>query len=151
MTSKLTAKPKYPSEEYSPSEEGKSKAQLDLKGKGKAKAVPTTEGNPVHDDSGLPTSFKVIAGTYEKLLYGLEGTVSVEDGSHKFALTPVFIFPAHISSIKTVAASPRGGKWLATGSADEIIKVWDLRRRKEIGGLMHHEGTLILLVVWFLH
>ncbi|GJE93253.1 WD40 repeat-like protein [Phanerochaete sordida] len=54
----------------------------------------------------------------------------------------MFIFPAHISSVKAVAASPNGGKWLATGSSDEIIKVWDLRRRKEIGGLMHHEGSI---------
>jgi protein MAK11 len=48
----------------------------------------------------------------------------------------IFIFPAHVSYIKTVAASPQGGKWLATGSGDEIIKVWDLRRRKEVGGFM---------------
>ena len=120
------------------------------KGKGKAREstlVPSkakgkekdTAGNTVQDDP-LPSSFKVISGTYEKLLYGLEGTVTVENSGYKFALKPVFIFPAHISCIKVVAASPNGGKWLATGSADEIVKVWDLRRRKEIGGLMHHEG-----------
>lgn len=89
-------------------------------------------------------SFKVIAGSYEKLLYGLEGTVTTtddDDSSYVFNLKPIFIFPAHVSCIKCIAASPSGGKWLATGSADEIVKVWDLRRRKEIGGLMHHEGT----------
>ena len=89
----------------------------------------------------LPTSFKVVAGSYEKLLYGLDGTITVDDQSNlKFHLKPIFIFPAHVSCIKSVAASPYGGKWLATGSADEIVKVWDLKRRKEIGGLMHHEG-----------
>ncbi|KAG6850676.1 hypothetical protein H0H93_010404 [Arthromyces matolae] len=61
------------------------------------------------------------------------------------SLKPIFIFPAHVSCIKAVAASPEGGKWLATGSSDEIIKVWDLRRRKEIGGLMHHEGSITTL------
>ncbi|PSS35351.1 hypothetical protein PHLCEN_2v1688 [Hermanssonia centrifuga] len=109
--------------------------------KGKAKAVSTED----EDDNAvveLPSSFKVMAGSYEKLLYGLEGTVSVEGSSHKFSLRPMFIFPAHISCIKSIAASPQGGKWLATGSADEIVKVWDLRRRKEIGGLMHHEGSI---------
>ncbi len=104
--------------------------------KGKAKATGEDEPTP------LPSSFKIMAGSYEKLLYGLEGTVSVEGSSHQFHLKPMFIFPAHISSVKAVAASPSGGKWLATGSSDEIIKVWDLRRRKEVGGLMHHEGTL---------
>lgn len=89
----------------------------------------------------LPSTFKVIAGSYEKLLYGLEGSASNEDGHIKFDLKPVFIFPAHVSSIKSVAASPDGGKWLATGSTDEIVKVWDLRRKKEIGGLMHHNGS----------
>ncbi|EKM50100.1 uncharacterized protein PHACADRAFT_32944 [Phanerochaete carnosa HHB-10118-sp] len=104
--------------------------------KGKAKAT---------DDelAPLPSSFKIMAGSYEKLLYGLEGTVSVEGSSHQFHLKPIFIFPAHISSVKAVAASPNGGKWLATGSSDEIIKVWDLRRRKEVGGLMHHEAYLL--------
>jgi len=89
----------------------------------------------------LPTSFKVVAGSYEKLLYGLDGCVSIDDEMRlQFRLKPIFIFPAHVSCIKAVSTSPNGGKWLATGSSDEIIKVWDLRRRKEIGGLMHHEG-----------
>ena len=89
----------------------------------------------------LPTSFKVIAGSYEKLLYGLEGKILMDQGEElRVVMTPLFIFPAHVSCIKAVAASPEGGKWLATGSADEIIKIWDLRRRKEVGGLMHHQG-----------
>ncbi|KAJ3554846.1 hypothetical protein NM688_g2897 [Phlebia brevispora] len=111
--------------------------------KGKAKATSAQLG--AAEDSTtttLPSTFKVIAGSYEKLLYGLEGSVSVEGTSYKFSLKPLFIFPAHISYLKAVAASPNGGKWLATGSTDEIIKVWDLRRRKEIGGLMHHEGSI---------
>ena len=91
----------------------------------------------------LSSSFKVIAGSYERLLYGLQGTVSVVSPASselQWTLKPIFIFPAHVSCIKSVAASPQGGKWLATGSGDEIIKVWDLRRRKEVGGLMQHEG-----------
>ena len=93
--------------------------------------------------SKLPTSFKIVAGSYEKLLYGLEGNITASARSdYSFDLRPIFIFPAHVSCIKTVAASPTGGKWLATGSADEIVKVWDLRRKKEIGGLMHHEGSV---------
>ncbi|KAF8806854.1 WD40 repeat-like protein, partial [Phlegmacium glaucopus] len=104
----------------------------------KKKKLPTDDS-----DTSLPTSFKVVAGSYEKLLYGLDGTITVDDQSNlQFHLKPIFIFPAHVSCIKAVSASPQGGKWLATGSADEIIKVWDLRRRKEIGGLMHHEGSI---------
>ncbi len=95
-------------------------------------------------EPSLSSSFKVIAGSYERLLYGLQGTVSVvspeKSSELQWTLKPMFIFPAHVSCIKSVAASPQGGKWLATGSGDEIIKVWDLRRRKEVGGLMQHEG-----------
>ena len=116
-----------------------------VKGKGKARAENLDSAvlkiSNAAPSTSLPTSFKVIAGSYEKLLYGLDGQVAIAGSEYKFTLKPIFIFPAHISHIKAVAASPGGGKWLATGSADEIIKVWDLRRRKEIGGLMHHEGT----------
>ncbi|CDO68795.1 hypothetical protein BN946_scf184805.g4 [Trametes cinnabarina] len=110
----------------------------------KRKKTATATTSDIRSSSVLPTTFKVICGSYEKLLYGLEGTVSLDGTEYGFHLEPIFIFPAHVSCIKTVAASPQGGKWLATGSADEIIKVWDLRRRKEIGGLMHHqEGELV--------
>lgn len=119
------------------------------KGKGKRKethrdAADTPELSP---KSELPTSFVVVAGSYEKLLYGLDGTVTSSESGYEFHLEPAFIFPAHVSSIKAVAASPNGGKWLATGSSDEIVKVWDLARRKEIGGLMHHQGMCTSVVV----
>ncbi|KAF7985758.1 hypothetical protein HWV62_357 [Athelia sp. TMB] len=112
-------------------------AKSKQKGKGKARAEDTP--------SVPPRSFKIVTGSYEKLLYGLAGTIAADsESSHGYtvSLTATFIFPAHVSCIKAVAASPGGGKWLATGSADEIIKVWDLRRRKEVGGLMHHEGSI---------
>ncbi|KAF8722670.1 hypothetical protein AX14_009685 [Amanita brunnescens Koide BX004] len=107
------------------------------------KGSPRTEPK-----ESLPKSFKIIVGTYEKLLYGLDARVSISSGKPKlqFSLSPIFAFPAHVSCIKAVAASPDGGKWLATGSADEIIKVWDLRRRKEVGGLMHHQGSITHLL-----
>lgn len=118
-------------------------ASSSIKGKGKEVASNNAaqKEHPVIDV--LPSTFKVVAGSYEKLLYGLEGGTSLEEGEVKFHLKPLFIFPAHVSCIKAVAASPKGGKWLATGSADEIVKVWDLRRRKEIGGLMQHEGSSV--------
>ncbi|KAH9926918.1 WD40-repeat-containing domain protein [Fomitopsis serialis] len=105
-----------------------------------AKSAARSEAGP--SSSAPPATFKVVAGSYEKLLYGLEGSTRAEGSRYSFQLKPIFIFPAHISSVRAVAASPQGGKWLATGSGDEIVKVWDLRRRKEIGGLMHHEGSI---------
>lgn len=88
--------------------------------------------------------FLVIAGSYEKNMYGLEIDVkdyqSSDPETTPPTVKPIFIFPAHLSCIKTVAASPEGGKFLASGSDDEFVKVWDLRRRKEIGSLSQHVG-----------
>jgi protein MAK11 len=104
-----------------------------------------TEAKPelLKPSSIPPSIFKIVVGTYEKLLYGLEGYVKDDpesDGELSVTLTPVFIFPAHVACVRAVAASPQGGKWLATGSTDEIVKIWDLRRRKEVGGLVQHQG-----------
>lgn len=104
------------------------------KDKGKAKA---SEPAPALS----PGSFIVVAGSYEKLLYGIEGTY--EPGAETPSFKPIFIFPAHLACVKAVAASP-GGKWLATGSEDEFVKVWDLRRRKEVGSLSQHTGASIV-------
>lgn len=131
-------KPQPPSPAKPKQKRGTHVPTKDVKGKAKATVTVNDEGS----EKFLPASFKIIVGSYEKLLYGLEGTVSVEGTSHTYSIKPIFIFPAHISCIRAVAASPTGGKWLATGSGDELIKVWDLRRRKEIGGLMHHEGNV---------
>ncbi|KAJ3318867.1 hypothetical protein HDV06_006988 [Boothiomyces sp. JEL0866] len=77
--------------------------------------------------------FLVIAGTYERLLYGLNGSMTEKE------LVPSFIYPAHISCITALACTPR---FLATGSTDEHVKLYDLKIRKEIGSLMHHSGTI---------
>jgi protein MAK11 len=87
-------------------------------------------------------SFVIIAGSYEKNLYGIEGkfvTSVEEDEEPELKLAPSFIFPAHLSCIKSLSVS-QGAKWLVTGSDDEYIKVWDLRKRKEVGALSQHVG-----------
>ncbi|KAH7105904.1 WD40 repeat-like protein [Auriculariales sp. MPI-PUGE-AT-0066] len=88
--------------------------------------------------------FAIVAGSYEKLLYGLRPELSADKTRPGPTLKPFFIFPAHHSCIKAIAASP-GGKWLATGATDEVIKIWDLRRRKEVGGLVQHDGSITYL------
>ncbi|KAI5454932.1 Protein mak11 [Naganishia albida] len=101
-------------------------------------------------DATRNEKFLVIAGSYEKNMYGLEIDVkdyrSSDPETAPPIVKPIFIFPAHLSCIKTVAASPEGGKFLASGSDDEFVKVWDLRRRKEIGSLSQHVGSITSLV-----
>ncbi|KAJ2190539.1 60s ribosome biogenesis protein mak11 [Coemansia sp. RSA 522] len=93
-------------------------------------ALPKSE--PAHD------SFLVVAGTYERILYGLEARVV---GS-VMTLNPQFIFPAHIGCIKAVSA---GGRYLASGSTDEVIKLYDLKKRVELGSLHEHSGSITAL------
>lgn len=85
----------------------------------------------------------VVAGSYERLLYGIVGTLSNEDAHlSSSALEPDFIFPAHISCIKALACNHR---FLASGSTDELVKIYDLKLKKEIGNLMHHTGAITCL------
>lgn len=93
-----------------------------------------------------PSGFRIVAGSYERFLYGLEGSLHhTADGTYEAQLVPRFVFPAHVSSIRSVACAGRDSKWLVTGGIDETIKVWDLRRNKEVGALTGHEGTITSL------
>ncbi|KAJ2806904.1 Protein mak11 [Coemansia guatemalensis] len=83
-------------------------------------------------------SFIIAAGTYERILYGIEAQFV----DQQLTLNPRFIFPAHIGCIKAVSA---GGRYLASGSTDEIIKVYDLKKRVELGSLHEHKGSITAL------
>ncbi|KAG0204758.1 p21-activated protein kinase-interacting protein 1-like protein [Mortierella sp. NVP41] len=83
--------------------------------------------------------FRIVAGTYENMLYGVDAYWN-EDMTLR--LSPIFIFSAHIGCIKSLAI---GGHFLASGSTDEKIQLYDLKRRKELGALLQHQGTITSL------
>jgi hypothetical protein len=59
-------------------------------------------------ESSLPSSFEDIAISYYERLYGLQRTVSssLDPSSElEWTLKSIFVFSAHVSHIKTVAAS----------------------------------------------
>ncbi|GAA5884251.1 hypothetical protein JCM3774_003592 [Rhodotorula dairenensis] len=124
----------------------------------KSKKAQGKAGKPALDATAptpdAPKRFVVTSGSYERLLYGLECSfkpaASAKKGTstkdYALSVEPIFAFPAHLSSLRTVAASHLlspgtgserkvGGKYLVSAGTDEIIKVWDLRRRKEVGSL----------------
>ena len=74
----------------------------------------------------------IVVGSYERLLFGL----SVQKDK---SMKAEFIFPAHQGCIKSVAS---GGKYLASGGTDEIIKLYDLESKKELGHLSPQAGTI---------
>ncbi|CAM0137989.1 unnamed protein product [Umbelopsis sp. WA50703] len=77
--------------------------------------------------------FRIVAGSYERILYGINAFWETDDDQKLLLrLEPVFIFPAHTGCIRSVSI---GGSHLASGSSDEVIKLYDLKKRKELGAL----------------
>ncbi|KAL1920957.1 uncharacterized protein VTP21DRAFT_11592 [Calcarisporiella thermophila] len=87
--------------------------------------------------------FRIVAGCYERILYGVDGYWQTnEDDALTLKLEPIFIFPAHTGCLKSLAI---GGQYLASGSSDEQIRLYNLRLRKELGTLMEHQGSITTL------
>ncbi|KAJ1679772.1 60s ribosome biogenesis protein mak11 [Spiromyces aspiralis] len=105
----------------------------------KAEKTPSAAGGNERDGE-MPREILVVAGTYERLLYGLTGKWAESDNDNaKIDLEPVFIMPAHTGCVKTLSI---GGRYLATGSTDETIKLFDVKKLRELGSLHHHSGTI---------
>ena len=69
---------------------------------------PETHSNQVSPAApgSAPRGLRIVAGSYERFLYGIEGVVHrEEDGNYTVSLTPRFVFPAHVSSIRCVACA----------------------------------------------
>ncbi|KAF9285080.1 p21-activated protein kinase-interacting protein 1-like protein [Mortierella alpina] len=105
----------------------------------KKAAVPKPKKIEVVPEGATLEDFRIVAGTYENILYGLDAYWN-EDMTLRLA--PIFIFAAHIGCIKSLAI---GGNFLASGSTDEKIQLYDLKRRKELGALLQHQGTITSL------
>lgn len=101
-------------------------AATDLKPKKKAAVVP--EISP----PAKPKVIRIIIGSYEKVLCGIDAKFDSEstspnvlssidgpDRQNKLVLNPVYMFSAHTGAIKCVAANDR---YLVSGGSDEVIK-----------------------------
>lgn len=55
-----------------------------------------------------------------------------------------FTHHAHTASISAVAASER---FVVTGSKDETIQLYDMKKKIEHGVLLHHDGENVSLVL----
>lgn len=75
-------------------------------------------------------------GTYDGTVAGLELTA---DETSALILTTKFASGTHASAVRSVALR---GSTLVTGGADEVVRIYDVSRRVEIGTLLHHDGTV---------
>ncbi|XP_006004483.1 p21-activated protein kinase-interacting protein 1-like [Latimeria chalumnae] len=81
---------------------------------------------------------EVLAGSYEQILFGYR----VRPGGEKWELVPDFTHHAHSGSVSAVAVNDR---YVATGSKDETIQLYDMKKKVEHGVLLHHNGTISCL------
>jgi WD40 repeat protein len=77
---------------------------------------------------------RVCAGTYERVVLGLEKSQSGDK------LVPFFAAEDH-SARPTVIAANCSGKILVAGFADDLLRVYSMDALKEIGLLDKHSGT----------
>ncbi|KAI4880361.1 hypothetical protein NFI96_013978 [Prochilodus magdalenae] len=81
---------------------------------------------------------ELVAGSYEQIVFGYR----VCPGKEEWGVEPVFTHHAHTASLSAVAASEQ---FIATGSKDETIQLYEMNTRTEHGALLHHEGTVSCL------
>lgn len=79
---------------------------------------------------------EIIVGTNEEFILGYEVTTD-KDG--KVHLKQSFADHSHTGSVRQVAITD---KFLASGSTDEVIRIFDLHTRTSVGFIMEHCGTI---------
>eukprot|EP00038_Savillea_parva_P008332 m.176264 g.176264 ORF g.176264 m.176264 type:complete len:408 (+) comp14135_c0_seq1:169-1392(+) len=84
----------------------------------------------------------VTVGSYGHILYGYDVEIG---GSEAPKLVPRYSYEAHVGSVTSVAIA---GEILVSGGADEVVKVYDLKKRVERGNLMEHEATITALAFY---
>lgn len=87
-------------------------------------------------------NMEIVVGTYENHLLGYK---IVSDPFNKnLMLETSFTDDSHRGALRCVAISPSG--ILASSSTDDSIRMHSLKKRKEIGGLFEHCGTVNSIV-----
>lgn len=86
----------------------------------------------------MAAALELIAGSYEQVAFGYR----VKTDDKEWTAEADFTHHAHTASISVVAASER---FVVTGSKDETIQLYDMKKRTEHGALLHHDGTITCL------
>lgn len=99
--------------------------------------------------SSKQVQFRIIVGSYEHSLLCVSVTIPLDqegedsDSKKQAHFHPIFHFSAHSLSIRSMDIAKR---YLVTGSNDEHIRIYDLQKRKELGTLLQHQGSITKLL-----
>ncbi|XP_025300426.2 p21-activated protein kinase-interacting protein 1 isoform X2 [Canis lupus dingo] len=89
---------------------------------------------------------ELVAGCYEQVLFGFairrEPDAGGEHREQKWTAVADFTHHAHTASLSAVAVNSR---FVVTGSKDETIHIYDMKKKIDHGALVHHNGTITCL------
>ncbi|OPJ76634.1 p21-activated protein kinase-interacting protein 1 [Patagioenas fasciata] len=80
---------------------------------------------------------ELVAGCYEQVLFGFAARPT-----ESWKVVPDFTHHAHSASLSAVAVNNR---YVVTGSRDETIQIYDMKKKIEHGALLQHNGTITCL------
>lgn len=78
----------------------------------------------------------VVLGGYSGSVAGL---ALQPDNTGALTLSLKFAYSSHASAVRALSLS---GPTLVSGGTDEVIRIYDLSKKIEIGNLLHHDGTI---------
>lgn len=81
---------------------------------------------------------ELLCGCYEQILFGYRVTPEGE----QWMATADFTNHSHTASLSVLAVNNR---FVATGSKDETIQIYDMKKKVEHGALLHHNGSITCL------
>lgn len=67
------------------------------------------------------------------------------DDQNKTGLVQSFTTHAHTGSVRSVAANR---EWVVSGGSDEVIRIFCMKKRSDVGTLMQQEGTVSCLQIF---
>ncbi|XP_032280857.1 p21-activated protein kinase-interacting protein 1 [Phoca vitulina] len=89
---------------------------------------------------------ELVAGCYEQVLFGFaihpEPDAGGDHEEQKWTPVADFTHHAHTASLSAVAVNSR---FVVTGSKDETIHIYDMKKKIDHGALVHHNGTITCL------
>ncbi|KAI5765646.1 PAK1IP1 [Gulo gulo luscus] len=89
---------------------------------------------------------ELVAGCYEQVLFGFaihpEPDTGGDPEEQKWTSVADFTHHAHTASLSAVAVNSR---FVVTGSKDETIHIYDMKKKIDHGALVHHNGTITCL------
>ncbi|KAM6177019.1 p21-activated protein kinase-interacting protein 1 [Erethizon dorsatum] len=87
---------------------------------------------------------ELVAGSYEQVLFGFTVHPDPKGNGDREKWTSVadFTHHAHTASLSAVAVNSR---FVVTGSKDETIHIYDMKKKIEHGALVHHNGSITCL------